>query len=595
MFNNLLKTFLEKLSSPIFRCLFFFVVASVLLTAIHADVTLPAIFGDHMVLQQGASLPIWGEADPGERITVKFVGQQVTTIARQDRQWRVNLRPVYLRSSSDVLIVDGKNHLEFSDVLVGDVWLCSGQSNMAFPLKAAEGGEAAVIHAHDDQMRFFVVPEKCALMPQRQLEGRWECCSPEAAANFSAVGYFFGRDIRMATGMPIGLIGSYCGATSIQAWMSLAALKQAPSFGHYLAEYNQIVRDFAKNQEAYDQREKNYEQELATWEEEVGAPYQAELADWKLKCKEACSKLWAQPLKPDPLSPKPMRPLSPNGGTTAPTIFFNAMIAPLIPYAITGVIWYQGEANENRESKKSWMAALPKGGTKTNIPDAFEYRRLFQRLIRSWRAAWGEGPFPFYFVSLAGFRKPTLDPIEMLVDDEGELNPGWAWVREGQATALFLPETGMAVTTDIGSPNDIHPKDKLDVGRRLALLARKNLYAQPVVASGPTYRSMKQEEGKIRLSFSNIGKGLTVAAPAWRYDGGMIVPRSLQGFAIAGDDRHWYDAVALIEGNEVTVSSELVLKPTAVRYNWKDNPTGNFYNKDGLPAAPFRTDLDQPR
>lgn len=399
----------------------------------------------------------------------------------------------------------------------------------------------------------------------------------------------------MSSGMPIGLIGSYCGGSSAQAWMSLAALQQSPSFSNYLAEYHRIVRDFSKNSETYAQRKIDYEQELAVWGEAVEAPYQKELEAWRLKCKEACSKLWAQPLKPNPLFEKPMPPCPPDGGVTAPTMLFNAMIAPLIPYAMTGVIWYQGESNENRESPRSWMTSFPKNTITMNIQPAFEYRRLLQRLIRSWRAAWGEGPFPFYFVSLPGFRKSTLDPVEMMMDDEGSWNPGWAWLREGQAVALSLPETGMAVATDLGDPNDIHPKDKLDVGRRLALLARKNLYGQQVVANGPTYRSMKQEKNKIRLTFDDVGKGLTVAAPPWYHDGTIVIPRALQGFAIAGDDRRWQDAVASIEGNDVIVSSEFVSKPTAVRYNWKDNPTGNLYNKEGLPAAPFRTDVDEPR
>lgn len=337
-----------------------------------ADVTLPAIFGDHMVLQQGTSLPIWGEADPGERVTVKFVGQQVTTTARQDRQWRVNLQPVYLRSSPDILTVEGKNHLEFSDVLVGDVWLCSGQSNMAFPLRDADGGETAAIHAEDDQLRFFIVSQKRSLQPQHELEGRWERCSPEAAANFSAVGYFFGRDLRMSSGMPIGLIGSYCGGSSAQAWMSLAALQQSPSFSNYLAEYHRIVRDFSKNSETYAQRKIDYEQELAVWGEAVEAPYQKELEAWRLKCKEACSKLWAQPLKPNPLFEKPMPPCPPDGGVTAPTMLFNAMIAPFIPYAMTGVIWYQGESNENRESPRSWMTSFPKNTITMNIQSALK-------------------------------------------------------------------------------------------------------------------------------------------------------------------------------------------------------------------------------
>ncbi len=560
----------------------------------HASVSMPAVFGEHMVLQQGTSLPIWGEADPGEQVTVKFVGQQVTTTAQKNRQWRVNLKPVYLRSSPDVLTIDGKNHLEFTDVLVGDVWLCSGQSNMAFPLREAEGGEAAAIHAEDEQLRIFVIPEKRALHPQRQLEGRWERCSPEAVANFSAVGYFFGRDLRMATGMPIGLIGSYCEGSSAQAWMSLSSLQQSPSFSHYVAEYYQIARDFSKNQETYAERKETYERQLATWEEEVEAPYQVELAAWKLQCKEACYKLLAQPIKPTPLAPKPFPPLPPDGGNMAPTMLFNGMIAPLIPYAMTGVIWYQGESNENRESPHSWITELS-GGFQYSIPPAFEYRRLFQRLIRSWRAAWGEGPFPFYFVSLPGFRKSIVDPIEMLFDDEGDLNPAWAWLREGQNIALSLPETGIAVATDLGDPDDIHPKDKLNIARRLALLARKNVYGQQGVTVGPTYRSMRQEGKKLRLTFDHIGHGLIVAAPPWRYDGTMTVPRALQGFAVAGDDRRWYDAVAVIEGGDIVVSSEFVQKPTAVRYNWKDNPTGNLYNKDGLPAAPFRTDSDQPR
>ena len=572
----------------------FGLLVSFLLATAQGNVTMPAIFGDHMVLQQGTSLPIWGEADPGERVMVRFVGQQVTTTARKDRQWRVNLQPVYLRSSPDVLMVDGKNHLEFSDVLVGDVWLCSGQSNMAFPLREADGGEEAIIHAEDNQLRFFVVPEKRAFQPQRQVEGRWDRCSPEAAASFSAVSYFFGRDLRMATGMPVGLIGSYCRGSSAQAWMSFSALQQAPSFSHYLAQYHQIARDFPKNSEVYSQRKADYQQELAAWEEIVGVPYQKELKAWTLKCKEACLKLWAQPLKPDPLSQKPTPPFPPDGGVTSPTLLFNAMIAPLIPYAITGVIWYQGESNENRESPYSWMTQFPSSGIDNTVFSVVEYRRLFQRLIRSWRAAWGEGPFPFYFVSLAGFRKLTLDPVEMLFDDEGGLNPGWAWLREGQAVALSLPETGMAGAADIGNPNDIHPKDKLDVGRRLALLARKNLYGQQVVASGPTYRSIKQEKNKVRLTFDDFGKGLTVAAPPSRYNGTIVMPCSLQGFAVAGDDRHWYEATAVIEGVDVIVSSEFVKQPTAVRYNWKDNPTGNLYNKEGLPAAAFRTDLDQP-
>jgi sialate O-acetylesterase len=561
-----------------------------------AEVSMPAIFGDHMVLQQGTSLPIWGRADPGEQVTVQFVGQKVTTTARYDGVWRVNLQPVYLRSSPDILMIDGKNHLEFSDVLVGEVWLCSGGSNMALPLREADGATSAIDHAEDEQLRFFVVPEQRACQPQYELRGRWERALPESAATFSAVGYFFGRDLRMATGMPIGLIGSYCSGSTAQAWISLSALEQSPSFSNYVAQYHHMVHDFSKNREIYQQQKAIYERELDVWEREVGLPYQEELAIWRVQCQEACSKLWAQPQRPEPSSPKPIPPLSPDGGPRVPTMLFNGMIAPLIPYALTGLIWYQGESNENgrlfsepiKQNSYSWSALQP-------ISPAFEYRRLFQRLIRSWRVAWGEGPLPFYFVSLTGFHQSTSDPIDRLLDQEGRWNPGWAWLREGQALMLSLPETQMAVATDLGDPDTIHPKDKLDVGRRLALLAREHLYGQKVRGTSPTYRSMKQEGSTLQLTFDHVGDGLTVAAPPGRYDVITVFPHSLQGFAIAGDDRHWYQATALIQGDCITLSSPLVKKPTAARYNWKDDPTGNLYSREGLPAGAFRTDLDQPK
>ncbi|HLB32672.1 MAG TPA: sialate O-acetylesterase [Chthoniobacterales bacterium] len=593
---------------------------------------MPAIFGDHMVLQQGMSLPVWGEADPDEQVTVTFVGQSVTTRASDQGKWRVNLKPVYLRSSPDVLTVEGKNRLQFSDVLVGDVWLCSGQSNMAFPLIDSDRGESEIFHAKDPELRFFVVKEKTAFQPQQTIVGEWQRCTLESAATFSAIGYFFGRDLRKKTQMPIGLIGSYQGGTSAQTWISLAALQEAPSFSNYLAEYATVNRNLAEASASYPQRQQAYETALATWKKEIEIPYNKELTTWKIRCDEERFKLRAQPLKPEPSESKPQPPLPPDGGFNLPSVHFNAMIAPLIPYAITGVIWYQGESNQGVY--------------------ALEYRRLFQRLIRSWRAAWGEGPFPFYFVGLAGYYKESLEPVESIINEEGcfnpekgietgdlsqytwpqkvffkvlrtvkvcynfakiilkqipyeissssnsafKINPSWAWVREGQATALTLPETGMVVATDLGDPDDIHPADKLDIGRRLALLARKNVYGErQLVASGPVYRSMKREGKKIRLMFDSIGKGLVIGVPPWSYNDSVAAPVELKGFALAGPDRLWEEATARIEGDSIVVSNDHIDHPEAVRYNWKNNPSGNLYNKEGLPAAPFRTDADQPK
>ena len=527
-----------------------------------------------MVLQQGMSLPIWGQADPGEEISVRFAGQSVSTKADARGMWRVNLQSVALTKTPEVLIVDGQNHLIFSDVLVGDVWLCGGGPNMALPLIDSYHGQSIMDQANDSELRFFIVKPTTALQPQKKIVGEWQRCTPESAAHFSAVGYFFGGDLRKVTQMPIGLVGSYDEEAPLQAWISLEALKVPPSFSRYLADYATVLQNLPAAIAAYPQRLTAYQAALAAWSERVEIPYQKEWAVWKIACDQARLKLQAQPLKPQLAEPRPEAPPLPDGGRQLPTVLFNGMIAPLIPYAIAGVIWYQGESNE-------------KGA-------AFEYRRLFPRLIRSWRAAWGEGPFPFYFVSLAAHGKASSGAMEPMIDEEGNINASWSWVREGQAAALTLPETGMIVTTDLGDPYDITPSYKLDVGRRLGLLARKNVYGEKIIASGPRYRSMKQEGPKIRVFFDEVGTGLTIGAPPWSYNDQNSLSCALRGFAIAGADRHWEEATARIEGNSIVVANDHIEQPGAVRYNWKNNPSGNLYNKEGLPAAPFRTDTDQP-
>jgi len=535
---------------------------------------MPAIFGDHMVLQQGIFLPIWGEADPKEQISIHFAGQSVTTKADTRGVWRVNLKPVSCRKTSGILKVEGRNSLTFSDVLVGDVWLCGGGSNMALPLIDSYRGQTFMEQANEPELRLFVVNPRRTLRLQKKITGEWRRCTPEAAAHFSAVGYFFGTDVHKITQLPIGLIGCYEEEAPLQAWISFKALQEAPSFSHYLAEYHALVRDFSQATATYSQRQATSQSALIRWRQEVEKPYQQELASWRVACDDARFKLQAQPVRPQLAEAMPEAPQPPDGGNQLPSGLFNGMLAPLIPYAIAGVIWYQGESNEGAAS--------------------FEYRRLFLRLIRSWRTAWGEGPFPFFFVSLAAHGKPSSKTLDLMRDEEGRFNSSWPWVREGQAAALTLPETGMVVASDLGDPYDITPLYKLDVGRRLGLLARKNVYGEQVIDSGPIYRSMKKEGSKIRIFFDDIGSGLTLGAPAWSYDDKIPLTCSLKGFAIAGSDRHWQEATAHIDGNSVVVSSDYTECPDVVRYNWKNNPSGNLYNKEGLPAAPFRTDLDQP-
>lgn len=560
---NFLK---ERLSFILWVALF--------LSPVKGTVVMPPLFGDHMVLQQGVSLPIWGSASPGEKILVQFVGQSGTTTADAQGRWQVNLHPVYLRSSPDVLTVEGNNHLQFSDVLVGEVWLCAGGSNMALPLEKASQGREMLTQAEDAGLRFFVVEKARSFLPSHQLQGHWERSTPMTAAGFSAVGYFFGNDLRSVTGVPIGLIGSYEEETPLISWVSLEALKEPPSFSAALAEYASIRTHYLEAQASYAQQEQEYQVTLEHWKKEVEEPYNREIANWREECVQARLKLQAQPVRPELAKPRPLPPPLPDGGRQLPSSLFNGMIAPLIPYAIAGVIWYQGESDEGEA--------------------AFQYRRLFLRLIRSWRQAWGEGPFPFYFVQLAGHDKKTLSPIDPLLDEERNFNPGWPWIREGQAIALTLPETGMALATDLGDPNNVVPIDKLSVGRRLGLLARHSLYGEKGVAMGPFYQGMKKEGSKIRIFFQPTLSGLTLGTPPCNGEVAFSPSLKLQGFAIAGANRVWEEAIAQIEGDSVLVWNEDIEHPEAVRYNWKEFPTGNLYNKAGLPAAPFRTDLDQP-
>jgi sialate O-acetylesterase len=365
------------------------------------------------------------------------------------------------------------------------------------------------------------------ISPTGQAAGIWEVCTPATVNKFSAVGYYFGRNLRSALKQPVGIIESAWGGTAAQVWTNPATLQADPDFHHYVEEQQKFAAKFPGGD----------------------TDFAAQMA--------------AQ-TKP---GQKPGASFTKRGfGPTVPSSLFNAMINPLIPFAIKGVIWYQGEDNASPAA-------------------AAEYARLFPALITGWRALWKEGDFPFLYVQLANLAQRYRD--------------NWPLVREAQLKTLSLPKTGMAVTIDIGTPYYIHPPDKADVGLRLSLLARHIAYGENVVCSGPLYTSMKVEGATIRISFQpdTIGGGLTIGSSPWNDPKIATRPSTtdLQGFMIAGDDKKWVGAQATIDGNSVVVSSPQVSGPTAVRYAWAQSPVANLYNKDGLPASPFRTDDWDPK
>jgi len=525
--------------------------------ALRAEVRMPAIFGDHMVLQQKLKVPVWGWAAPGEAITVTFKNQKRTAVTGADGQWRTDLEALEASSEPGTLTVAGQNNtLVFTDVLVGDVWIASGQSNMEFGIQNDSRGKEAIATATDSQIRFFFVPWSTALQPQTNigramppspLNGKWLVCSPEimnsdwAWHGFSAVGYYFAKEIRGVVGQPIGMIATYKGGTPAQAWTSISGLEKDEALAHYVDDHRRITGDFTNAQTRLPQETE---------------AYQSELKKWKVEADQA--KVAGQTPRAAPKAPVP-----PDGGYSAPANLFNGMVAPLIPYAIKGVIWYQGESNGD------------------NLRLATEYLTLFSRLIKDWREKWQQGDFPFLYVQLPNINAPAKVP------SEGR----WPWVRDAQLKTLSLPNTGMAVTIDIGEADNLHPPDKLYVGRRLALAARRVAYGQNLVYSGPIYESMSVEGNKIKIKFKNVGGGLAIGTPPPTADGKMaLLPAELTGFGIAGADRNFVWAKAIHDADAVVVSSSNIEHPMAVRYDWGHNPPGDLYNKEGLPASPFRTD-----
>jgi len=615
------------------------------------------LFTNHMVFQRGIKVPVWGWAEPGSLVEIEFQGEKASAKADESGRWQVRLGP-FTAGGPYELKIRGPEDVNLQDVMVGDVWLCSGQSNMAWPVSRANDAEEEIAAANYPKIRLFTVPNQISYEPQETVEGTWQTCSPKTVPQFSAVGYFFGRALHEQLDVPIGLIHSSWGGTVAEAWTSAEALEGMKEFQSEIKEIRKVAA--ALNADGEESQEELIEQwyrthdpgsqkdsfwaspayedsdwstmSLPTHWEIAGLPdfdgicwFRREISlDSSWEGKKATLQLgpiddadtvwingkkagttmgWNKPrsydipssllkegtnvvairvldtggegglrgqpnelqltadgLEPNKLAGKwrcqasvdikelPPLPHLPGTDPNVPTVLYNGMIAPLVSFPIKGAIWYQGESNAGRP---------------------VQYRKLLPTMIDDWRNRFQIGDFPFLIVQLANYMEKQQQPVET----------GWAMIREAQwLTSQDDDSVGLAVTTDIGEANDIHPRNKQDVGSRLALQARKIAYGEDVVAAGPEYVSHRIEGSKVRVQFSSVGDGLTVHGD------------TLKGFAIAGEDGQFQWATAEIQDDTVVLSSTLIDKPVAVRYNWANNPIGNLFNKKGLPAAPFRTD-----
>ena len=444
--------------------------------------SLASIFSDHMVLQRDVKLPIWGHAAPGAKVEVQLAGATKEATADADGKWTVSFGPLKAGGGPlELSVKSGDETVHMTDVLVGDVWVASGQSNMEWPMKATKDADSEIAAADWPEIRFVDVPNEVSAEPVDSFKSAgWQPCKPENIGDFSAVAYFFARDLHKELNVPIGLIGCNWGGTQMEAWTSREALESSDTFKEALA--------------------------------------------WADK----------EPTTEDEKKHRRDRPMD------QPASLFNGMLSAVIPYGIRGAIWYQGESNAGRHD---------------------QYAELSKLMIADWRNRWGQGEFPFLLVQLAAW------------EPGGE---NWAPLREAQTETLESPNVGMAVAIDIGDRTDIHPRNKQDVGKRLALAARKVAHGEDIVYSGPMYKELKIADGKAHVTFDHIGGGL-------KADG------AVKGFEVAGADGKFVPANAVIEGAEVIVSADGVSEPTVVRYNWAAFPDGNLFNAEGLPAVPFRT------
>ncbi len=634
-------------------------------TELAKNITVSPLFSDNMVLQQKQKISVWGNAEPEGEVTVAFNNQEKKVIVDKDGKWSVNLSPLSAGGPYELLI-KGEETIKIKNVLVGEVWICSGQSNMQMSISAEWGkvfnDKEEVAKANYPNIRLFQVEKVMANTPQNKLESQgWKECSPGTVANFSAVAYFFGRYLQKELDVPVGLIQTAWGGTVVETWTSGKTLKKFDEFKDIVAyiendkstaeekkalakkklnEWPDKIENILKSEGTLDHGYQNADYNIKDWKmmnlptvwedqdldidgvvwfsKEIDIPVSWKGEDltlslggindyditWfngkrvgrgvdvaiqrvynipaslvkkgknrvvvqvldignvgglygpaknmKISSKSNSISLagnWKYKIDPIKIDSKkiPEKP-DQNSGVNRPSVLYNAMIYPLLNYGIKGAIWYQGESNTAR---------------------AYQYRNLFSTMIKDWRNDWGQGDFPFYFVQLANYKKIESQPAE----------DSWAELREAQNMALQLPNTGVAITIDIGNAKDIHPKNKQDVGKRLALNALAKTYKKDIPYSGPMYKSMRVEGNKIILDFDHINGGLIAKGN-----------KELQGFSISGKDKKFIWAKAKIVGDEVILWNLKIKDPVAVRYAWAANPVCNLYNAAELPASPFRTD-----
>lgn len=498
-------------SSSLFLVAFFY-------TAVlsQAEVRLPKIFSSHMVLQREQPIHLWGWSEPGETVSASFHGTTVSTTGDPLGHWSLYLPP-QTAGGPFQLTVKANNSVTLDDVLVGDVWFASGQSNMEMPLGGfpnsayVDNAAAEIKNANHPNMRLFLVDRKASEYPLNDFTGNpsWTVCTPETAAKFSAVAYFFGRDLENQEHVPIGLIDSTWGGTPGGAWVSMDGLSSDASLMPVFASWTTMA------------------------DEQTDMP--AKIAEEKREDAEARSSN----------RPLPKHSWHANPDSWAPAALFNGMVAPAVSFSMKGVIWYQGESDSGPER-------------------APMYSKVFPKLISDWRAHWREGDFPFLYVQISSFKSNATET--------------WPIIREAQLRTLALTNTGMAVTIDIGNPDNVHPANKQAVGDRLALAARAIAYGEHIEYSGPLFRQTSTENSGIRVWFDHV-------------DGGLVAKGGeLQGFEIAGEDHHFIPATARIDGQTVLVTSPQVSRPEYVRYGWANAPTVNLFNSIGLPASPFTSE-----
>lgn len=471
-----------------------------------ADVKLPNIFGDHMVLQQGQKNKIWGLAEAGEAVSVAINGQKQTATAGADGSWHVMIDPVPVGGPYE-LVVKGKNEIKFHDVLVGEVWICSGQSNMQWSVNLANDPDLEKLTANFPKIRMINFPNVGTQEVKWSHDNhKWMVCSPQTVGNFSAVGYFFARQLHQTLGVPVGMINNAWGGSACEAWIRRDLMTSDPKYKGMIDRWAAMEQKYTELSNAKDLND-DQKKELNNLKNQMN-------------------------------------------GNHRPANIYNGVLKSHVGYGIKGAIWYQGESNAGR---------------------AYQYRDLFPLMIKSWRDEWAQGDFPFYWAQLADFLNEQPQPGDS----------AWAELREAQTMTMNrLPNTGEAVIIDIGEGKDIHPKNKVDVGRRLARWALARDYGVQVPFHSPQYKSMEKKDNKIILTFDHVDGG-------WRpFD--VNDPR---GFSIAGDDKKfvWATAKVLPDG-KIEVFSDSIASPAAVRYGWADNPVVNMFNGAGLPLTPFRTD-----